>query len=152
MKYLQNEELCKDLVMDIFEKITVDLNKHKIENFKSWFYSVVKNQCLMLLRANKSKQKHLKNIEAEQKLFMENQSYLHHTNSISTETKANYVNDAMNELKHNQANCLKLFYYEDKSYDEIADSTGFSIKQVKSYLQNGKRNLKTILQTKIQYD
>ena len=106
----------------------------------------------MLLRSDKSKQKHLQNIEAEQKFFMESQLNLHHNSTILDKNNDAYVNDAISVLKPNQANCIKMFYYEDKSYTEIAELMGFSIKQVKSYLQNGKRNLKTILQTKMKND
>ena len=53
---------------------------------------------------------------------------------------------AINKLNPDQQQCVKLFYLEKKSYSEVAEITGFTMLQVKSYLQNGKRNLKLLME------
>ena len=56
---------------------------------------------------------------------------------------------SLEELNPEQKQCLILFYLEKKSYQEISENTGFSLMQVKSYIQNGKRNLKILLDKKM---
>ena len=51
----------------------------------------------------------------------------------------------MELLNPEQKQTVELFYLQEKSYKEIVDQTGFSMNDVKSYIQNGKRNLKIML-------
>lgn len=141
MKYVKNEERAKDLVMEVFEKVLKDLKRHNVENFRTWIYSVTKNQCLMEIRKEKR-------VDARQ------EEYLHatkeivefdlpvHLNGESHEEADRKLNEAIESLNKEQQECIKLFYFEKKSYEEIEEQTGYSYKQVKSFLQNGKRNLK----------
>lgn len=149
MKYLKDEEKSKDAVMDVFEKLAEDLKKQKIEFFKSWLYSVIRNHCLMILRSDKSKQKHLQNLQIEQEKFMENNDVLHQNSEAKYINKMNVVEQAIEKLKDDQKQCIILFYYDEKSYHEIVDITGYDLKKVKSHLQNGKRNLQNALENKI---
>lgn len=149
MKYLKDEEKSKDAVMDVFEKLAEDLKKQNIEFFKSWLYSVIRNHCLMILRSDKSKQKHLQNLQIEQENFMENNDVLHQNSEAKYINKMNVVEQAIEKLKDDQKQCIILFYYDEKSYHEIVDITGYDLKKVKSHLQNGKRNLQNALENKI---
>lgn len=150
MKYLKDDEKSKDAVMDIFEKLAVGLKKQKIEFFKSWLYSVIRNHCLMILRSDKSKLKHLQNLQIEQENFMENNNVLHQNNTDVQLNKADLLQKALESLKEDQRNCIKMFYYEEKSYQEIVEITGLNLKKVKSNLQNAKRNLQIVIENKIQ--
>ena len=143
MKYLKNEEQSKDAVMQIFEKLFDDLLAHEIANFKSWLHTVARNHCLGILRKTQSMQKHKENIK-ENVLFMENETEIH----LFEEKEKNYeyLKKALKQLKPEQKKCIELFYFNEKSYKEIVKITGFPDKKVKSYIQNGKRNLKIILQ------
>ncbi len=145
MKYLKNEERSKDAVMQIFEKLFSDLLKHKIENFKPWLHMVVRNHCLGLLRKDQSQQKNEKNLKVEQD-FMEFDDENHLTYEKEHESNVNNLTNALKQLKSEQKKCVELFYLQEKSYNEIVDLTGFPIKKVKSYIQNGKRNLKLIIE------
>ena len=145
MKYLKDEEKCKDTVMDIFEKLAEDLKTQEISFFKSWLYTVTRNHCLMILRSDKSKHKHLENIMHEQESYMENPEPLHQNNEDVLLNRTKIVAEALDSLKEDQQNCIKLFYYEEKSYQAIVDITGMELKKVKSHLQNGKRNLQILL-------
>ncbi|MBN1251211.1 MAG: sigma-70 family RNA polymerase sigma factor [Bacteroidales bacterium] len=142
MKYLKNEERSKDAVMEVFEKLFSDLLKHQIQNFKPWLHTVVRNHCLILLRKEQSVLNKDKKFQIEQDLFVESDEDLHHVNENKTEEN---LKEALNSLKNEQKVCLELFYLQEKSYNEIVDITGYSIKNVKSYIQNGKRNLKICL-------
>lgn len=141
LKYLKDEEKAKDVVMDVFEKILKDLKRHDVDNFRTWIYSVTKNQCLMLLRSEKRQDARKEEYQHLMKEVVEFNIPQH----LNGETQAELdrrLDDAIAGLKQEQQQCIKLFYFEKKSYEEIESNTGFTYKEVKSYLQNGKRNLK----------
>ncbi len=148
LKYLKNETLAKDAVMQIFEKLFDDLRNHKIEIFKSWLYMVTRNHCLMNLRKQQSDLKKNLEFKKDTENFMENDFNLHLKENEVKELKENAVQNAVNQLNKEQKECVSMFYFEGKSYSEIADVTSYSEKKVKSYIQNGKRNLKNILTKK----
>lgn len=152
IKYLKNEDEAQDIVMQIFEKLSVDLKKHKIEFFKSWLYTYSKNMCLMELRKKQSKLKKDIELQDNKDLFMDSGSELHHnTVHKEKENTINRLETALNELSKEQKQCIILFYYKNKSYNEIVELTGFNANEVKSYIQNGKRNLKLKI-TELQND
>ncbi len=146
LKYLKNSESAEEAVMEIFEKILFNAHKYKVEFFKSWLFIVTKNHCFQKLKqSNKS----IELNSAENSLdFMEYQPdvYLNDENDLEKD-KTKHLVPALEKLKGEQKQCVELFYLEGKSYKEISDETGFTIKSVKSYIQNGKRNLKKILST-----
>ncbi len=143
LKYLKNPNDAKDASMEIFEDLNKKLAKHEIQNFKSWLYVLVRNHCLMQLRSN---QRHIETelTEKDESLFMELEDEMHPIEE--REIKYIQLESAIDELDEKQAQCLKLFYYEEKSYQDIAEQTGYEIRKVKSYIQNGKRNLKSKLE------
>lgn len=145
MKYLKNEESSKDSVMQIFEKLFTDLLNHNVDNFKSWLYMVTRNHCLMQLRKNQINLRNRIDYKKDTADFMEIDMNSHLNEKETKESKIETVQDAIGQLNKEQKECVKLFYLEGKSYQEIAEITSYSIKKVKSYIQNGKRNLKNIL-------
>lgn len=145
MKYLKNEEQAKDSVQQIFLKVITELQKYKVEYFKSWVYMVAKNHCLMLLRDRQGKipaelTDRLK-IAAEEE--QDKQTFLQNDHAMEL------METSLKELNPEQQQCVTLFYLNKKSYQEISDATGFSMQQVKSYIQNGKRNLRILIDKKL---
>lgn len=146
LKYLKNEEDSKDAVMEIFQKLTAELDKHKIDNFKGWLLSVTKNYCLMKIRSKEKKFIRLSKFEENDGIFVEYPSWEHLYSDVNKEELQNSnLEAALNQLNEAQRVCIQLFYFEEKTYRKIAEITGFEVKQVKSHIQNGKRNLKKIL-------
>ncbi len=141
MKYLKNEEEAKDAVQQVFFKAINELHKYKVEYFKSWIYMIAKNYCLMQLR-NKGRF----NTEiTEQTLATaaEPETTQVHIEKDQTLDK---LATALLQLNKEQQLCVTLFYLQKKSYQEISEQSSFSILQVKSHIQNGKRNLKIIME------
>ena len=141
MKYLKNEEDARDCVQQIFLKVINELRKYKVDYFKSWIYMIARNHCLMRLRDNK-------NMTVE---LFEHSSAASHAETdknihIEKDELFQRMEAALNKLNPEQKLCVKLFYLQKKSYSEVAEITGFSMMQVKSHLQNGKRNLKLLLE------
>ena len=141
LKYTRDEEKAKDTVMDVFEKVLMDLKRHQVENFRTWVYSVAKNQCLMDLRKEKrqdARHDEFAHLSKESVEF----DIPKHLNGESDEETDRKLDAAIDELKGGQRECIRMFYFEKKSYEEIEAKTGYNYKEVKSFLQNGKRNLK----------
>ncbi len=146
MKYLKNADESKDAVMQVFEKLHTELKKQKIEHWKSWLYMVAKNHCLMQIRKQDMHLNHRDAIKNESEI-MEFVPDIH-LNIENKPDASQKIAEALTELNKDQKTCIELFYLQEKSYKEISDITGFDDKQVKSFLQNGKRNLKIILTEK----
>lgn len=144
MKYLKDEDESKDAAMQVFEKLVKELLKHEILNFRPWLHTVTKFHCLMILRSGK------KEIHGMDPVIMEKELSLHPSGLstdevIEKEQRLNHLEQAILELDEHQQKCIRLFYLEEKSYQEVSDLTGYNLNQVKSYIQNGKRNLKIIM-------
>lgn len=148
LKYLKDREPAQDAVIALFEKLLVNLDKHEVRNFKSWLHVVAKNYCLMELRQAKIKQEFTFSEQSELAGFMEKQSVLHPIDDDWAEQTEQALNDCIERLKTEQQSCIRLFYFEDKSYREIGVQLGLDETKVKSFIQNGKRNLKICLDRK----
>lgn len=144
MKYFKNEDRSKDAVMDIFEKLMGDLLKNDINNFQAWLYTYTKNHCLMQLR---KKPIEIHDGHQTSQSFMETTVDEHLDEKEDLEIELEQLAKAIDQLKDNQKECIKLFYLEQKSYQQIADSTKMTLNEVKSHIQNGKRNLKNQLKS-----
>ena len=146
LKYFKEPEKAKDTVIEIYEKIQAEIYRHEIKNFKSWLYVVTKNYCLMELR--KTKKGELVLVENDEKLagFMETDAELHPIDKERDDTLEKALADCIARLKEEQQKCINLFYFENLCYREIAEQLKIEEKKVKSFIQNGKRNLKICLE------
>ncbi len=146
LKYLNDRDDAQDAVMNIFEKLIDDLPRHEVQNFKSWLYVLTKNHCLMEIRSRKSTYRRLEGLKIEQEI-MESADEMHpidrEDDPIGEALKA-----CIERLKSEQKQCIQLFYYKKLCYQEVAEELKMDEKKVKSYLQNGKRNLKICLEGK----
>ncbi|HUR64810.1 MAG TPA: sigma-70 family RNA polymerase sigma factor [Chitinophagaceae bacterium] len=146
MKYLKNEEEAKDSVQQVFLKVIQELHKYRVEYFKSWLYMVAKNHCLMRIREKQGKF----TTEINERLAAKEQDETDRQESLQNDRALDMMDEALKELNHEQQQCVTLFYLDKKSYQEISETTGYSMLQVKSYIQNGKRNLKILIEKKLQ--
>ena len=141
MKYLKNEEDARDCVQQIFLKVINELHKYRVEYFKSWIYMIAKNHCLMKLRGNKTVE-----VELNEQITPVVNDNLDKTERIEKDKLLTKMQDAIEKLNPQQQQCVNLFYLQKKSYAEITEITGLTMLQVKSHLQNGKRNLKLMME------
>jgi len=156
LKYLEEREWAKDEVMNIFEKlVTVLPQQQEISNFRTWLYVVTKNHCLMLLRSRKSEAAHAEAMMNDPLFFMENSSGMHpmgdddggDQDDPGGEDGIKRLEECIERLREEQRNCIRLFFYEGCSYRQISDRLGVDEMKVKSYIQNGKRNLKICMES-----
>ena len=141
LKYLKDREESRDAVMQIFEKLIVSLMEHDVTHFKSWLYVTSRNHCLMFLRSRKGR-----NHEDVSAHFMENEMILNLQEEPEMENNLTKLEKCMEHLIAEQKDCVALFYMKQKCYKEIVQITGFDDNKVKSYIQNGKRNLKLCME------
>jgi RNA polymerase sigma factor (sigma-70 family) len=143
--YLQDKDEAQDATMQLFEKLMLDIRQRDIDNFKAWLSFVVRNHCISLIRKNKSYQK---NIKSYSEFEYEETSYETEAKiqAVSDDRMIEHMKACLPLLKDKQRVCVEQFYLHNKSYQDIAAQTGYGINEVKSYIQNGKRNLKLLLE------
>ncbi|MFT3981217.1 MAG: sigma-70 family RNA polymerase sigma factor [Ferruginibacter sp.] len=137
LKYLKDDENAKDAVIAIYEELIVKLRKYEVQNFKAWLYQLSKNHCLMQLRSSKKFQKSEKDIS-----LMQNEEEVHLNGVMEKEEHFKHMYFCLEQLAPEQKQVVELFYLQGKCYNEIADSTGIEWNKVRSFIQNGRRNLK----------
>ena len=140
LKYLKDREESRDAVMHIFEKLIITLKSHEINVFKGWLYVTARNHCLMQIRARKGK-----NFQELSPILMETGSNGHHDGE-EIEGNLTRLEKCMELLAVEQRQCVRMFYLQHKCYREITESTGYELNKVKSFIQNGKRNLKICME------
>lgn len=145
LKYLKAEDAAEDAVMAIFEELTQKVKQHEVQNFRSWLYVLARNHCLMKLR----KQQRNLTVSFEPE-FMQSEEGEHPTfewdNLENGQLEA--LRSCIGELPEQQRHCIEQFYYEGKSYKEIADLLNEDVGKVRSFIQNGRRNLKICMEKK----
>ena len=141
LKYLKDREDAKDAVMQLFEKLTQSLKEHDIVNFKSWLYVTARNHCLMQLRAKKGK--FMAQLSSQ---VVETALILHLEEEPELEQDLGKLEKCIETLAQDQKWCVQLFFLQEKCYKDITGITGYDLNKVKSYIQNGKRNLKICME------
>jgi RNA polymerase sigma factor (sigma-70 family) len=142
MKYLRREEEAKDAVQQIFVKVITELPKYRVDYFKSWIYTIARNHCLMKLRNPQIPSTLTENMLVT---WDEDPAGKRH---LEKDQQLELMAQSLEELGKEQKLCVNLFYLQKKSYQEIVNETGFTLMQVKSHIQNGKRNLKLLMEKK----
>ncbi len=144
-KYLKDDEDSKDAAMQVFEYLPTFLRKHDITNFKSWLHVTTKNHCLMQLRSRKAHEQKKNKVDAAD-FSMQNGPVLHLADEDNLEDDLALLERGLADIPEEQRLCVDLFYLQQKSYKEIAEKTGYDLNKVRSFIQNGRRNLKIYLE------
>lgn len=137
LKYLKDEEDARDAVLTIYEELILKVKKYDIQHFKSWVYQLAKNHCLMKLRSGKKFSKAAVDVS-----LMQNEDPVHLNGVMEKEEHFKQLDFCMSQLVPDQKKVVSLFYLEGKCYNEIEETTGLDWKKVRSFIQNGRRNLK----------
>jgi len=141
LKYFKETETAKDGVIQIFEELVTKLRKHEVDNFKGWLHQVAKNHCLMQLRTPRN----LKTVEFKTEL-VQNEENVHLNGVLEKEENFEKLEYCLSTLTPEQQEAIRLFYLEGKCYNEIVEITGQEWNQVRSFIQNGRRNLKICME------
>lgn len=141
LKYLKSPDEAQDAVMAIFEELVTKLQRHEVENFRRWIYTLAKNHCLMKLR----QQKKMPLIPTDDS-FMQSTAEEHLKDVLDREEHFQQLDECMEQLVDSQRVVIQLFYLQGKCYNEISAATGLEWNAVRSYIQNGRRNLKICME------
>jgi len=143
LKYLKDQDNAKDATLAIFEKLMSDLRTREVATFQHWLYTVTKNHCMQVFRTASRERQHkneFAHLEMEQNREDEWMALQLREEGLRS------LERAIERLNLPQRTCVQLFYLERKSYKQIAGTTGFTEGEIKSYIQNGRRNLKQWMQ------
>jgi RNA polymerase sigma factor (sigma-70 family) len=143
LKYLEDPEAAKDAVMQVFEELVTKLRSHEVASFRSWVYVLARNHCLMQLRS----QKKMRTTDIDPEL-VQSASGWHPEGVAGKEEQLVRMEDCIDGLPDEQRKSIRLFYLEQKSYNEITELTGLDWNKVRSQIQNGRRNLKNCMEKK----
>jgi len=143
LKYFKDPEKAKDSVMQVFEELVLKLKKYEVDNFRGWLHQVAKNHCLMHLRTPKN----LKTVELNVD-FVQNEENVHLNGVLEREENFKKLEYCIGTLTNEQQEAIRLFYLEEKCYNEIVEITGQEWNQVRSFIQNGRRNLKICMESR----
>jgi RNA polymerase sigma factor (sigma-70 family) len=148
LKYLKHEEEARDAVQQVFSKAIVELEKYPVTHFKSWIYTITRNYCFMQLR---NKVYALPEDAIEQNNHLRSEETFHESLARIEEKEKllNLLEDSLVHLQPNQRECVSLFYLEKLSYRQISEKTGLNFLQIKSFIQNGKRNIRLMIEKKL---
>lgn len=146
---LKNQKEAEDLTMTVFHKIASDLKREEVKDFSSWLYQLTKSLCAIEAKKKNAGVNDSKNILIDELASKDdNNIFISASENKEIKIDANNLRLAINTLNENQKVCIDLFYMQNKSYQEVAEVTGFSVNQVKTNIQNGKRLLKTYLENR----
>lgn len=141
LKYLQEPEDAKDSVLAIYQELIPKLQKHDVSYFKGWLYQVAKNHCLMLLRSGKKMARSQMDVS-----LMQSGETVHLNGELDKEENFRHMYFCLGQLIPEQKQVLELFYLESKCYNQIVEVTGIEWNKVRSFIQNGRRNLKICME------
>ena len=138
LKYFKDAPASEDAVVDVFARLPELFKAHTIANLRPWLHAVMRNHCLQVLR------KSGKEVHGEQ--VLERIPDEANDDRVLHEATLQQLEHAIEELNDAQRTCIRLFYLERLSYAQVQQRTGLDFDQVRSHLQNGRRNLKLMLQ------
>lgn len=143
--YLQDKAEAQDATMQLFEKLLLEINKQTIQNFKGWLSFVVRNHCISIIRKNKTQ------IKSQQQYYgfeyaVPNEEEEKTIDRVGEERLLEKMKQSLPKLKEAQRLCVELFYLKQQTYQQIVEQTTYTLNEVKSHIQNGKRNLKLLIE------
>lgn len=145
LKILQNESEAQDAYMTAFEKLVIKAKTQDIKDFRPWLHVLVKNHCFEILR----KKKRQLTVSYEG-VFMQSDEMEHPFSEDLSLERETALKKCIEKLNAQQKDCVRLFYFEGKTYKEIALLKSEEVGKIRSKIQNGRRNLKICIEAKVE--
>jgi len=135
----QNNMEVEDLVEETLISAYENLNEFETnKKFSSWIYRIAHNKAIDFFKKKKLK---ISQIEEHEELIGENDKLLEEMDNEEKER----VNAAVESLELKYKEVVLLYYFEEKSYEEISDILHISTSSVGVLLFRAKEKLKKIL-------
>lgn len=141
LKHLKDVHDSEDTAYEIFEILLKKIPTNNITQFKSWLYRVTSNYCIDKIRKRKTNQ--IIYVDDKFESFID---ILDYNDSQEKEALLKKIDNCLSKLNEDQKTCIDLFYFQEKTYQDIALTLNISWSATRSYIQNGKRNLKICME------
>ncbi|MCS7076851.1 MAG: sigma-70 family RNA polymerase sigma factor [Bacteroidia bacterium] len=143
LKMTQNKDDAEDLTMESFAKAFKSLHKFNPQYaFSTWLFRIASNNCIDFIRKNKMKTLSINNPVETDSGTMDNFD-LPDNIELPDEyanrmEKAKFLRSVVEQLPKTYSTLIKLRYYEELSYEEIAEVIGIPIGTVKAQLHRAR--------------
>lgn len=138
---LRSRDAAEDAVQETFLKIYKygpKFSERENAGFQSWAYKVLTNTCYTYLSRK------IKDRERVKAMDFADLDIAGHSDAIENMEKISLVQSIIARLPINLSRLLSLYFFEDKSYEEIALSEDLSLSAVRSGLHRAKKQFKNI--------
>lgn len=146
LKFFKDSTLAEDAVMNIFETLVEKVKTQDIRRFRPWLHVVAKNHCLMQLRKKNLTLSFDEMPPSAQAEVVQSAGAVHPLDVFEENGEEKALKNCIEKLVLQQKRCIEQFYFENKSYKEIASLTGEPVGTVRSNIQNGRRNLRVCME------
>jgi len=143
LNILRDAHAAEDAVMGIYEELSRKVQAHQIEVFRGWLYTLTRNYCLMELRRKKRMPT---DYHPPENLVHYDAITPASEFEIARPSDVERLQLCLQGLPNKQRQSIQQFYFEGKSYQEIAQQLEEDVGKVRSYIQNGRRNLRLCLE------
>lgn len=134
-RFLTDEEACKDVVNDVFEKAWQQFDELKTETASAYLYAQVRSRCIDRLR-------HQQVEEQYAELYRALSEDVFEIRADEREERLARIERTIAGLTDPTKTILKECYYENKKYQEVADEFGISVSGVKKHIMKALRLLR----------
>lgn len=146
LKFFKEKTKAEDAVMAVFEVLVEKVKTQEIRSFRPWLHVVAKNHCLMQLRKKDRTVSFDEMLPSTQAEVVHSAGVLHPVDDFEEDGEQLALKKCIQSLPPQQKHCVEQFYFEEKSYKEIAELTGDDLGLVRSNIQNGRRNLRICME------
>ena len=147
---VNDKELAKDLTIESLGKAFNKLHLYTpIYTFSTWLFTVARNHCIDYLRKNKlstiSIDKIILNSEGKATNLDLKSSDLNPEQKLERKQRIAMLRQVVDSLKPNYRTLVKLRYFKEMTYDEIAKKLDIPIGTVKAQLHRSREQLFKIM-------
>ena len=140
MKVLRNREDAEELAQESFIKAFKSLHTFKGNaRFSTWLYRITYNNCISEIRKRK-----MKFVSADDVQLPDEPDEMNF-DGIPAENRAKFVKAALEKLPQDEYTLILLYYFEDKSVEEIVVITRMTESNVKVKLFRARKKLQAYL-------
>lgn len=139
-KFVRDRDELEDILQLVFIKVFKNLNSFDLgKKFSSWIYRIAHNESINYLKKNQNKisldENELEIVDHKIDIILE----------VDRGLLKNKFEKIFNRLKPKYSEPLILFYFEEKSYEEISDILRIPISTVGTLILRGKKQLHDLL-------
>jgi len=143
LSFFRNREDASDFTQEVFLKVYRGLSGFEGKSrFSTWLYKIAYNTAVNRVTRNREYQS-LASEEEGETLLRDNETP---ERILVRQAAKQALLDAMKELPERYRVCVDLFFFFDRSYQEIEAITGYPVNTIKSHVFRAKKMLREKLE------